>query len=58
MVYDLEDELEMKDLLIVKEVDIEKVVENLDFISNIEVEFEVEFERLEINMNIFNIEVY
>ena len=58
VVHDLEDELEMKDSLIVKEVDTEKAAENSESISNIEAELEAELERLEINMNTSNIEVY
>ncbi|KAJ0248768.1 Uncharacterized protein HA466_0158220 [Hirschfeldia incana] len=50
----LEDELEMKDSLIVKEVDAEKAAENTESISNIEAELEAELERLEINMNTSN----
>lgn len=57
VVHDLEDELEMKDSLIVKEVDTEKAAENSDSISNIEAELEAELERLEINMNTSNIEM-
>ncbi|KAJ4867509.1 Uncharacterized protein Rs2_50951 [Raphanus sativus] len=49
----LEDELEMKDSLIVKE----RAAENSESISNIEAELEAELERLEINMNISNIEM-
>ncbi|ESQ31828.1 hypothetical protein EUTSA_v10003875mg [Eutrema salsugineum] len=56
LVHDLEDELEMKDSLIVKELDIEKAAENSQSISNIEAELEAELERLEINMNSSNIE--
>ncbi|KFK27880.1 hypothetical protein AALP_AA8G441400 [Arabis alpina] len=56
LVHDLEDELEMKDSLIVKELDIEKAAENSESISNIEAELEAELERLEINMNSSNIE--
>ncbi|XP_010456926.1 PREDICTED: uncharacterized protein LOC104738448 [Camelina sativa] len=56
LVHDLEDELEMKDLLIVKEIDIEKAAENSESISNIEAELEAELERLEINMNSSDIE--
>ncbi|KAG2263571.1 hypothetical protein Bca4012_079469 [Brassica carinata] len=50
VVHDVEDELEMKDSLIVKEVDTEKAAENSESISNIEAELEAELERLEINM--------
>lgn len=57
LVHDLEDELEMKDSLIVKELDIEKAAENSESISNIEAELEAELERLEINMNSSNIEI-
>ncbi|EFH42670.1 hypothetical protein ARALYDRAFT_496258 [Arabidopsis lyrata subsp. lyrata] len=56
LVHDLEDELEMKDSLIVKEIDIEKAADNSESISNIEAELEAELERLEINMNSSNIE--
>ncbi|CAA0411210.1 hypothetical protein ISN44_As05g056330 [Arabidopsis suecica] len=56
LVHDLEDELEMKDTLIVKEIDIEKAAESSESISNIEAELEAELERLEINMNSSNIE--
>ncbi|KAL1215107.1 hypothetical protein V5N11_007680 [Cardamine amara subsp. amara] len=56
LVHDLEDELEMKDSLIVKELDIEKAAEDSESISNIEAELEAELERLEINMNSSNIE--
>ncbi|VVB17563.1 unnamed protein product [Arabis nemorensis] len=56
LVHDLEDELEMKDSLIVKELDSEKAAENSESISNIEAELEAELERLEINMNSSNIE--
>ncbi|KAG7535014.1 hypothetical protein ISN45_Aa08g025030 [Arabidopsis thaliana x Arabidopsis arenosa] len=56
LVHDLEDELEMKDSLIVKEIDIEKAADNSESISNIEAELEAELERLEINMNFSNIE--
>ncbi|CAN7080695.1 unnamed protein product [Brassica oleracea var. botrytis] len=50
VVHDVEGELEMKDSLIVKEVDTEKAAENSESISNIEAELEAELERLEINM--------
>ncbi|CAH2044077.1 unnamed protein product [Thlaspi arvense] len=56
LVHDLEDELELKDSLIVKELDIEETAENSESISNIEAELEAELERLEINMNTSNIE--
>ncbi|XP_010483765.1 PREDICTED: uncharacterized protein LOC104762215 [Camelina sativa] len=56
LVHDLEDELEMKDSLIVKEIDIAKAAENSESISNIEAELEAELERLEINMNSSNTE--
>ncbi|EOA13107.1 hypothetical protein CARUB_v10026117mg [Capsella rubella] len=56
LVHDLEDELKMKDSLIVREIDIEYAAENLESISNIEAELEAELERLEINMNSSNIE--
>ncbi|XP_010443919.1 PREDICTED: uncharacterized protein LOC104726692 [Camelina sativa] len=56
LVHDLENELEMKDSLIVKEIDIAKAAENSESISNIEAELEAELERLEINMNSSNIE--
>ncbi|KAL0738432.1 hypothetical protein Bca4012_014642 [Brassica carinata] len=54
VVHSLENELEMKDSLIVKDLDIEKAGENSESISNIEAELEAELERLEINMNTSN----
>ncbi|CAN8264850.1 unnamed protein product [Cochlearia groenlandica] len=55
LVHDIED-LERKDSLIVKEVNIEKTAEDAESISNIEAELEAELERLEINMNSSNTE--
>ncbi|CAA7030882.1 unnamed protein product [Microthlaspi erraticum] len=52
-----ENELEMKDSLVVQEVDTEKAAENSESISNIEAELEAELERLEINMNSSNIDI-
>uniref|UniRef100_A0A1J3D142 Protein POLAR LOCALIZATION DURING ASYMMETRIC DIVISION AND REDISTRIBUTION n=1 Tax=Noccaea caerulescens TaxID=107243 RepID=A0A1J3D142_NOCCA len=56
LVHDFEDELEMKDSLVVQEVDVEKAADHSESISNIEAELEAELERLEINMNSSNIE--
>ncbi|XP_021893266.1 uncharacterized protein LOC110811165 [Carica papaya] len=57
LVQDLQEELEMKDSLTVRELNDEKDGETLESMSKIEAELEAEFERLGLNVNTSSLEI-